>query len=243
MAIQRSKSIAEQVNVILRQRILDKTYAPGDRLPPESVLAQEFGVSRATVRSALARLDVEGLILRKQGDGTYVNEHLQEVNTHLGGLWEFTQLIESSGYRPAIKPLSASYRAATEREALALNLEPESEVLSLDRLFLADERRVIYAQNVLSAALLQNARDDIDASLNIRDFMKTYCNRDIAYAISQICAVLPDDAVRKILNRRAGLPLLQLYITFYDRENAPLLSGVSYLDDSALNLRLVQAWG
>ena len=73
MPVTRSKSIVEQVNEILRQRIHDATYQPGARLPSESELAEEFGVSRATVRTVLAKLSVEGLILRRQGDGTYVN--------------------------------------------------------------------------------------------------------------------------------------------------------------------------
>lgn len=46
MNIKRSKTITEQVNEILRERIRNATYAPGDRLPAENELAQEFEVSR-----------------------------------------------------------------------------------------------------------------------------------------------------------------------------------------------------
>ena len=120
MLVTRSKSIVEQVNEILRERIHDATYKPGERLPSESELAEQFGVSRATVRTVLAKLSVEGLILRRQGDGTYVNERIRDVNTHLGGLWDFTRLIETSGFSASIKALSVELTQATEKEADAI---------------------------------------------------------------------------------------------------------------------------
>jgi len=113
MLVTRSKSIVEQVNEVLRERIRNATYAPGLRLPSENGLAEEFGVSRATIRTVLAKLSVEGLILRRQGDGTYVNERILEVNTHLGGLWDFSRLIESSGFSSSIKALSLQETTAT----------------------------------------------------------------------------------------------------------------------------------
>ena len=76
MLIERPKSITTQVSDLLAERIRSQEYAPGSRLPSESDLALQLGVSRATVRSALARLATQGLVLRKQGNGTYVNAHL-----------------------------------------------------------------------------------------------------------------------------------------------------------------------
>lgn len=242
MNIKRSKTITEQVNEILRERIRNATYAPGDRLPAENELAQEFEVSRATIRSVLARLDMEGLILRKQGDGTYINERLLEVNTHLGGLWEFTHLIQNNGYQPSIKLLMAQYRPATAEEAEKFDIEVEDEVLVMERTFLADNRPVIFARNILPAAWIQAPQDKIDGSLHIREFVKVYCKQDIAYAISDISAVIADERVSSILKHDILTPLLKLDIRFYDKSNAPLLYGVSYFDDSILNLRLVQAW-
>ncbi len=76
MHIERRLPITSQVNAILLERIRTQEYAPGSRLPSESELAGELGVSRASVRSALGRMAGEGLLIRKQGDGTYVNLHI-----------------------------------------------------------------------------------------------------------------------------------------------------------------------
>ena len=85
--IQRPRSIAKQMKELLRERILQREFEPSGRLPSETQLAAEFSVSRATVRTALAALAAEGLIVRRHGDGTYVNQRVLEVTTRLDSVW------------------------------------------------------------------------------------------------------------------------------------------------------------
>jgi GntR family transcriptional regulator len=61
-----------QVAGILRQRIEDGIYPVGGKLLSEDELAAEFEVSRATIRQAVGELVIEGLVVRRQGRGTYV---------------------------------------------------------------------------------------------------------------------------------------------------------------------------
>ncbi|CUH82512.1 FadR/GntR family transcriptional regulator [Tropicibacter naphthalenivorans] len=60
------------VESALRTRIEDGTYKPADRLPSESQLTAEFGVSRSVVREAIAHLRAEGLVEARQGAGVFV---------------------------------------------------------------------------------------------------------------------------------------------------------------------------
>ena len=241
MLVTRSKSIVEQVNEILRERIHDATYEPGARLPSESVLAKEFGVSRATVRTVLAKLYVEGLILRRQGDGTYVNERIQEVNTHLGGLWDFTRLIETSGFAASIQALSVDVKEATEDDAHDLAVNSGEKLLSLQRLFLADQTPVILAHNLIPLKFISAAPENIDGNLHIRDILREYCEQEIAFAVTEIRTA--DYAeVKDHFKPQEEDHILNLHMAFYSKENHPLASGNSYFDDSKLHLRLVQAW-
>lgn len=241
MLVSRSKSIVEQVNEILRKRINDATYAPGARLPSESGLAEEFGVSRATIRTVLAKLSVEGLILRRQGDGTYVNERIQEINTHIGGLWDFAHLIESSGFEVSIQSLLIKVVAATEDNARTLTINAGDELLLMERLFFADQKPAILAKNLIPASLLTVSSQEINGELRIREIMKRYFNQEIAFVITEISSSSTDE-IASVLDIDTRHNLLNLKMTFYSKDNQPLTIGDNYLNDDVLKLRLVQAW-
>ena len=181
MRVIRSEPIAAQVNKILRERIFSATYLAGQRLPSESELSKEFGVSRATTRTVLAKLAAEGLIVRKQGDGTYVNERIQDVNTHLGGLWDFAYLIERSGYKVSIQAISMETISATEENARALAINTGEELLSMVRLFLADEQPAILAKNIIPISLLKHSNEKVDGQLRIREILDIYFRQKISF--------------------------------------------------------------
>jgi GntR family transcriptional regulator len=242
MRVVQSKSIADQVEQILRGRIRDDTYTPGSRIPSESELSEEFGVSRATVRTVLAKLAASGLILRKQGDGTYVNSKIRETSVNFGNLWDFVNLIEINGYTSSIKALSVGLRAATEKEAAALAIGPEEKLLSMARLFYADAQPVILANNVIPASYLCEPVDQIDGHLPIREILQRYCRQEIAFAVTDIHSVLTGEELKAVMGDELNKTILELQLAFYSRDNLPLALGVNYFNDSVLRLCLVQAW-
>lgn len=78
-----------QIEEELAERIESGELAAESRLPTERDLAAAFAVSRMTIRAALARLEQRGLILRRQGSGTYVAQpRLRQDATHLRGFFE-----------------------------------------------------------------------------------------------------------------------------------------------------------
>ncbi len=242
MLVERRRSVASQATSILAERIRTQRYAPGSRLPSESELAAELGVSRASIRSALGRLAAEGMVLRKQGDGTYVNARLQHIPTTLSGLWDFLGLIERSGRAPSIQVLAQTVRAASEHEMESLALEEDEPVFYLRRVFLADETPAILADNAIPLALLQQPAELCDGQLPINEFIARYCHTQIAYGIFDIDAVLPDSPTQALLHLEDHSPLLRLRQVFYDRQNEPLLCGSSSYNEKLLGLRLVQSW-
>ena len=241
MHVSRSKPISEQVNTLLRERICNADYAAGARLPSESALSAEFGVSRATIRTVLAKLAVEGLILRKQGDGTYVNERVQEINTHLGGLWDFAHLIERSGFEVSIQSLAIEMVRASEDEARILAIDAGDELLLLKRLFLGNEKPIILAKNLIPASLLAVSIDEIDGSLRIREIMKRYFRQEISFVTVEISSALVEDKANILAVEKNALAL-NLQMRFYSENNQPLTIGDNYLNDKLLKPRLVQAW-
>jgi GntR family transcriptional repressor for pyruvate dehydrogenase complex len=87
--IQRVK-LSEEILLRLKEMIRSGKFGYGDKLPVEKRLADIFGVSRTTVREALAVLEAEGWVTTKRGGGTYVKrirgtEHIEPLATLLGG--------------------------------------------------------------------------------------------------------------------------------------------------------------
>ncbi len=68
------RSLTAHVQAILRERIAGGAIGPGDRLPTEKALIEEFGVSRTVIREAVARLAADGLVEPRQGAGVFVLE-------------------------------------------------------------------------------------------------------------------------------------------------------------------------
>jgi GntR family transcriptional regulator, transcriptional repressor for pyruvate dehydrogenase complex len=68
----RTTSLSQRVVDGITERIADGALKPGDRVPPEPVLMQEFGVSRSVVREAISRLQAGGLLRTQQGIGSFV---------------------------------------------------------------------------------------------------------------------------------------------------------------------------
>lgn len=68
-------SIQEEIVTDIRRRITDGTLEPGARLPTKPQLAAQWGCSTQPLNMALARLEAEGFIIRRQGKGIFVAEH------------------------------------------------------------------------------------------------------------------------------------------------------------------------
>ncbi|PKP85163.1 MAG: FadR family transcriptional regulator [Alphaproteobacteria bacterium HGW-Alphaproteobacteria-2] len=77
-------------------------HRPGERLPTERTLARQFGVSRATVRRVLGRMEQEGLIYRRVGSGTFIAE--RPVQPQEGPTWRDTGPKELMEARLTVEP-------------------------------------------------------------------------------------------------------------------------------------------
>lgn len=72
----RQPKLSDVIEQQLEFLILEGTLRPGEKLPPERELAKQFEVSRPSLREAIQRLEAKGLLLRRQGGGTFVQNNL-----------------------------------------------------------------------------------------------------------------------------------------------------------------------
>lgn len=119
-----------QIEEELAQRIESGDQAPGARMPTERELAESLAVSRMTVRAALSRLEQRGLVIRRQGSGTFVAQpKLLQDASHLRGFFEASV---GQGLFPVSKLIERREILATRYLAQVLDLrigEPVYEVV------------------------------------------------------------------------------------------------------------------
>jgi GntR family transcriptional regulator, phosphonate transport system regulatory protein len=107
-------------------------YAPGERLPSEHSLAEQFGVNRHTIRRSLASLGQMGVVRSSQGSGTYVEDFA--VDLVLGRRSRHRQNLEQAGLRGSFQVLASRIVRANADIAQALELRPGQQVLHMQAL-------------------------------------------------------------------------------------------------------------
>lgn len=136
-----------QLEQILRSKVEAGEFSPGQRLPTEQELSREFGVSRATVRQALAALVSEGLLRRKQGKGTFITEKVQQTKSVK--FTGFTEDLFHQGYKLETQVLEIRPTPASDRVAAFLRLAPGSEVIRFKRLRFVEGTPLSYVINYM----------------------------------------------------------------------------------------------
>jgi GntR family transcriptional regulator len=126
---------------------------PGDKLPREEILAAELGVSRMTLRQALAALERQGTIVRRPGrqGGTFVAQ--PKIVCDLTGLAGFTEQMRRAHVRAGARMISAATRGASGTEARALGLDRGEHVHEVVRVRSANREPLAIEQSCFPAAL------------------------------------------------------------------------------------------
>ncbi|WBT39158.1 GntR family transcriptional regulator [Hyphomicrobium sp. DMF-1] len=119
-----------QVRDVLVQRIVVGHWKPGATLPNETQLAQQLGISIGTVRKALDLMEVERIVTRRQGRGTFVNDYAAAENT-----FPFSMFHDFSGHRISGQKRARSVTRiqASLHEAERMGVRKGDELIKVDR--------------------------------------------------------------------------------------------------------------
>jgi GntR family transcriptional regulator len=237
--IGRAPSLTEQVTAHLKERIAEGAYADG-RIPPETELASELGVSRTTVRDALSRLEHEGAIYRRQGAGTFVNPQGHRIRSRLEEIWSYERMLRDHGYTPSVRILRLDTEAATDDDAATLEVEPGSPVLVMEKLFLEDDDPVVLTANRIPVTEVHGRVSDEDAARPIFDFLEHHAGLHLAYYVSELVPVALDNGRAATLGIPSGSAVLSFEEVGYDPAGRPILRAVSYFRDDLVRFRLMR---
>jgi GntR family transcriptional regulator len=212
-------SLHRQLFMVMRDQILRGAYMPGAMIPREEDLCSSFGVSRITVRRAVADLEAQGLLEKRPPHGTFVSTSLPPLRASA-----------------TLGLLDSLRKAASETDVEVLNLEtivPPSNIAR--ELEMDSDARAVHVVRLRrksgTPVMITDAwvPEGIGHKVTKRELKKhalyeILIAQGVAFGrvVQEITAVAATPASARLLDTEIGMPLVQLARLLYDKERRPV---------------------
>jgi GntR family transcriptional regulator len=200
-----------KVREALVGRLISGIWKPGQMLPSEFAIADELGVSQGTVRKALDEMTSQGLLIRRQGRGTFVNE--SEDKSILFRFYRLTSDDEPNAESrsfPQSKYLSRALQSANPQEQDLFNLESGAQVWHFERLRSENEQPILVEKLVLPQNRFPDLDEQKDLPNNVYRFYGAQYGIIVARVEEKLRAVTAPAHVSKHLGLEANAPVLEI---------------------------------
>jgi DNA-binding GntR family transcriptional regulator len=204
-----------QLKEYLLQEI-KKNYQAGDLLPSEGEIEKKYGVSRITVRKAIEELSHEGIVVKKQGRGTFVME--QKILYDANIIGSLTQRLEAQKHQ--LKTKSIEYITITEAHHVKELLECDT-LLCIKRFRILDGVPFALMLNYIDARKVPNLQEKFDME-SLYTLYKEQYNISFYHAEETVEAKSATKEQSRKRQIAENTPLLCLQRLSYDKQNRPM---------------------
>jgi GntR family transcriptional regulator len=205
------------------------------RIPPEPELARQFGVSRATVRSALASLEQLGLVRRRPGLGTWLRPQVTADVLALHGLIPWAVVLGGADQVSGRCTLRVARPSETERLALITGKLPDR-AHRIERVLAADGRPAVLIEEIIPESVLSRPLDPGDLADSVISLSRRYFWMPIDHAVAQLVPVNADDRLAQLFGLASRTACLVLKEVFHSHTDEPLATAVVSLNPQCINL-------
>jgi len=200
----------------------------GEKLPAEAKMAEHFGVSRETFRSAVKLLVEEGKLLVKHGVGTFVTNPLPSISSSLERLQSVGSMIKLAGLEEGEQQVKVSTKRCNKSWAKLLDLAEGDLVTVIKRIRTANNEPVFFSLNILPQYLVGEAFKVKEFSGSLFEFLNKECNIDILLADTELVVPLADDEYAQKIIVEPETTVLLMKQLHYDETNRPILYSLDY---------------
>ncbi|HYG90641.1 MAG TPA: phosphonate metabolism transcriptional regulator PhnF [Azospirillum sp.] len=195
-----------QIAERLKRDIMSGNREPGERLPTELRMAEEFGVNRHTVRRAVAALAEQGLVRIEQGRGTFVQESV--IDYRVKKRTRFSENMLGHRKEPSGRFLAIREEPAEEAVAKALELRKGTMVVVVERLGEADGRPISIASHYFPKARFPSLPDVMRDCGSISLAMERLGVGDYTRKVTKVTARVARAADARLLQQSPNKPIL-----------------------------------
>ncbi|MEN3203393.1 MAG: GntR family transcriptional regulator [Atribacterota bacterium] len=213
----------------LKEEIESGVYKVGDFLPPEDELEKRFGASRTTIRNALSELERDGLILRRRGKGTIVQEPKTAQNMNF--ISSFTETLQEKGIQVGTGIVTIELIPAPPKVLAALNLEKGEKVYLVQRTRLANGVPIAFMTNYLLARVVPGLEEKKEAlrRLGLYQLLEEEYGLVLKRAVETIEAYLSGPLEADILQIPEKVPLFHTVRITYLEDGTPFEMVISII--------------
>lgn len=210
-----------QLMDILREKVQQAEWVPGNQIPGEQDLCEQYQVSRTVVRQALRELEFEGVISRQKGKGTFIS--LPKISEGLvQKLTGFYQDMVERGLKPGTQVLHQNVISSNDKIAHFLNIKSGEKVIDIQRLrFINDEPIQLVTTYIPFDICPSLASVDL-SNRSLYEYLEKECGICLAKGHRYIEAVLANDYEASLLGIERGDPLLLLDSVSFSENGQPI---------------------
>ena len=212
-----------------------------DILPAEQELAELYGVSRPTVRSALQKLNEENIVTTLHGRGTFIARSQRDYHLRIDKMKGFYQLLVDAGHKVSLKEEGHDRLDKLEADYDLPAAFREGSVHRIRRMLLSDDAPSVYLEEYIPESYLKTW--DFDGLPNsIYDITVKLTNHKIKYTLSEFFPVLPPELVLSLFGVSNGVPIFMVKEAHFNMMNNIMVYSQVYINTSnqKVNLAVVR---
>jgi GntR family transcriptional regulator len=216
---------------------------PGEKLPAEPELARQMGVSRATLREAMRSFEGQGVIRRRQGVGTFVVGRSPVIETGLEVLESIESLSNRIGLEVSMGDLHITMVQASDEEAEALGITPQSELVQVKRVIHAGDRPVAFLVDTLPEDVLMPEDLMHGFTGSVLDLLLQRGTPKLGRSVAEIRAVAASAEIARALEIQRGDVLLMFTARLFTFEERVIDYSLSYFLPGFFRFQVVRRVG
>jgi GntR family transcriptional regulator len=210
-----------QLMEMLKVKVQLGIWKPGDQIPGEQDLCVLYGISRTVVRQALRELELEGVIIRRKGKGTFIS--LPKISEGLiQKLTGFYQDMVERGLKPVTKVIHQNVSPSSDKVAKFLKINPGENVIDILRLRFINSEPIQLVTTYIPFDVCPNLATVDLTDRSLYEFLEKECGVTIAKGHRYIEAVLANENEAELLCIERGAPLIMLDSISFSESGQPI---------------------
>jgi GntR family transcriptional regulator len=221
---ERSIPLYFQLEQIVKSKILTGEFSPGEKIPTETEFCETYQVSKITVRQAILNLVNEGLLVRKQGKGTFTKEEGSKGKS--ASTFKFcgniNNFINDGLKMSEVIPIGITRKSSSSKVSKLLNIDEGKEVVEIRRTRNFNKTPVSYIKNYLPLEIGKQIKKEDLLTKSMLQILRDKLRIPITHGIQYIEAIVADYDVASALSVNIFSPVLYSELIMFGRDGNPV---------------------